>query len=176
MSTPERLADFLTASPIEPPSKTAAKEALQALREAGRDCERLKTLAATEGALHDFTVAVLSLSPYLAEIARIAPPLLETALFGDVEAEIEVEIRAARDCWSAAEEGGTSGETALMNRLRLAKRKVSFLLAFADLARYFEASETTRWLSRLAEACLSSAVDFLLLSLDEPGKLKPPLR
>lgn len=174
MSRPATLAEFLTASPIEPPSKTAAKEALQALREAGRESERLKTLAASQGPLHDFAVAVLSLSPYLAEIARIAPPLLNAALFGDIEAELEAEIRAVRDCWSALEEAGTSAETALMNRLRLAKRKVSFLLAFADLARYFEAPETTRWLSRLAEGSLSSAVDFLLLSLHEQGKLKLP--
>ncbi len=105
MSKPATLAEFLTASPIEPPSKTAAKEALQALREAGRECERLKSLAATEGPLHDFAVALLSLSPYLAEIARIAPQLLDTALFGNIEAELEGEIQAARDCWSAAEEG-----------------------------------------------------------------------
>lgn len=174
MTRPATLAEFLTASPIQPPSKTAAKEALQALREAARDHERLKTLAASDGPLRDFTVAVLSLSPYLADMARIDPSLLELALFGRVEAEIESEIRAARDCWAAVEENGVSAETALMNRLRLAKRKVAFLVAFADLARYFQAFDTTSWLSRLAEASLSCAVDFLLLSLQDQGKLMLP--
>ncbi len=174
MARPATLAEFLAANPIDAPSKTAAKEALQALRDAGREHARLKALAASDGALRDFAVAVLSLSPFLAETARIAPSLLDIALFGDIQAEIEVEIQAARACWTAGEEAGTSAETALMNRLRLAKRKVAFLVAFADLAGYFGARDTTLLLSRLAEACLSSAVDFLLLSLHEQGKLRLP--
>ncbi|MGN6512099.1 MAG: hypothetical protein ACTHKZ_00780, partial [Lysobacteraceae bacterium] len=51
----------------------------------GRMGQAVVRLAASEGALHDFAVAVLSLSPHLADVARIAPSLLDIALFGDVE-------------------------------------------------------------------------------------------
>jgi glutamate-ammonia-ligase adenylyltransferase len=174
MTRPATLTAFLTASPIEPLSKTAAKEALQTIREAASARGGLKEFVAAESPVRDFAVAALSLCPYLAEIVRIEPALLELALLGDIEEQIAAGIEAARQCWRTVSEESGSAETALMNRLRLAKRKVSFLLALADLARYFEAPETTRWLSRLADACLASAIDFLLLSLHEQGKITLP--
>lgn len=174
MTRPATLAEFLTASPIIPPTKTAAKAALQSLRELAASDAHIRALIADDTPLRDFVVAVFALSPHLFEIVQVDASLLCTALYGDLGKEIEAEIHHARVCWKTVHEADGSAETALMNRLRLAKRKVSFLLAFADLARYFHAPETTRWLSRLAEACLSSAVDFLLLSLYEQGKLTLP--
>lgn len=168
------LAKFLTSSPIAPQSKAAAREALQVLKEAATDRPSLRELVANDGPIRDFATAALALSPHLCEIARIDPGLLEQALSGDLEHEIEAAIGAARSAWEAAAEDGGSAETALMNRLRLAKRKVSFLLAMADLARFYHAPETTLWLSRLAEASLSAAIDFLLLSLHEQGKVRLP--
>jgi glutamate-ammonia-ligase adenylyltransferase len=48
---------------------------------------------------------------------------------------------------------------------------MSFMLALADLAGLFHARETTRWLSRLADAAVAAAIDHLLLAGHHGGKL-----
>lgn len=81
-------------------------------------------------------------------------------------------VREARDCWKPGNEGGIPSENEVMSRLRVAKRRLSFIAALADLARIFTARDTTRWLSDMADASLSAAIDHLLLSAHESGKLK----
>ncbi len=49
---------------------------------------------------------------------------------------------------------------------------MAFLVALADLARIFDGRATTGWLSELAEASVTAAIDHLLLSTHESGKLK----
>ena len=166
------LAQTLTANPIAPMNAAAAKAAASLLREAARERPALASVVLSEGPLRDFAISALSLSPYLHDLTRIDPSLLELALLAPIEMEVGSEISLARAAWRQADEGGTSAETHLMNRLRLAKRKVAYLLAFADLSRVFDARVTTRLLSKLAEACASAAVDFLLRSLHDAGKLR----
>lgn len=167
----QTIAAFLKTSPILPFSQKAAKEALSLLKDAARGNDNLSGLVADGGPVKEFVLAALSLSPHLSEIARIEPGLIETALFSSPNEEILEEIKAARNAWRDAVNDSGNVETALMNRLRLAKRRVSFLTAFADLARFFDGEKTTRWLSQLAEACVSSAVDLLLRMLDDGGKI-----
>ncbi len=171
VTTATRLSD-LAASPIRPLSQTDAKSVLSDLKDWGRDHPAIAGLAVTEGPLKDFIVAAFSLSPYLRDTARIDPALLARALEEPVLPAIEAAIARARKAWQPGE--GEVTEAVLMTRLRVAKREVAFLTALADLARIFDARRTTALLTELAEATTSAAIDHLLLSAHESGKVKLP--
>lgn len=168
----DKLCQHIVENPIYPLNQTAARAAMGILKDAAKDSAAIAALLKGDTPLKAFVVSALSLSPYLSDMARVDPGLLEKALYAPLEAELAREIALARAAWQEPPEEATSPETSLMNRLRLAKRRVSFLTALADLSHFFDARQTTLWLSRLAEACASAAVDFLLLSLHESGKLK----
>ena len=162
----------LSASPIRPLSQTEAKSVLSDLKDWGRDHAAIARLLGGEGPLKDFIVAAFSLSPYLRDTARIDPGLLARALEEPILPAIEAAIARARAAWRTEE--GEVTEAALMTRLRVAKREVAFLTALADLARIFDARRTTALLTALAEAATSAAIDHLLLTAHESGKLKLP--
>src|SRR5262249_51338645 len=126
----------------------------------------------TELPLRDFLVNVLSLSPHLREAASLDPGILAEALAGPLEPIIARLVAEARNAWVPGEDGSLPSEAEVMSRLRMAKRKASLLIALADLARFFDGRATTRWLSELAEAAISAAIDHLLLSAHDGGKLK----
>ncbi|WP_312417515.1 bifunctional [glutamine synthetase] adenylyltransferase/[glutamine synthetase]-adenylyl-L-tyrosine phosphorylase [Shinella sp.] len=171
VTTATRLSD-LTASPIRPLSQTDAKSVLSDLKDWGRDHPAIAGLLSTDGPLKDFIVAAFSLSPYLRDTARIDPALLARAVEEPVLPVIEAAIARARAAWQPGE--GEVTEAVLMTRLRVAKREVAFLTALADLARIFDARRTTALLTELAEATTSAAIDHLLLSAHESGKVKLP--
>ena len=167
------LAD-LSENPIRALNQTEAKSVLSDLRDWGREHPAIARLLAGENALKDFIVAALTLSPYLRDTARIDPDLLVRALDAPILPAVETAIAAARTAWKPAEKDGAVSEAQLMSRLRVAKREVAFLLALGDLARLFDARRTTRLLTGLAEAAASAAIDHLLLSAHESGKLTLP--
>ena len=166
-----RLSD-LSASPIRPLSQTEAKSVLAELKDWGREHPAIAALHGAEGPVRDFVVAAFSLSPYLRDTARIDPGLLARALENPVLPMIEAAIAGARSAWDPAVHDGEASEAQVMTRLRRAKRAVAFLVALADLARLIDARRTTALLTALAEAATSAAVDHLLLSAHESGKLK----
>ncbi len=153
-------------------SQTEARNAASVLKEAGQREPELAALLAGEGPLRSFIVAALTLSPYLRDVTMADPKALLLALSAPLEASIEDGIRAARESWRAVEGGAVPTEGEVMTRLRVAKRRVSYLCALADLARLFGARETTRWLSLLADAAVAAAMDHLLLAGHEAGKLR----
>ncbi len=168
----ENIATFLKDNPLSALTKQDAKSAAAFLKNAAKDEPALQQIIDHGGAPHEFAVAAMSLSPYLREIAELNPALLTAALTQPIDQQLEEIIARAREAWWPDPDVQESAETALMNQLRLAKRQASFVIAMADLARLFGARETTLWLSRLAEACVSAAVDFLLLSLADSGKIE----
>ncbi|WP_439618384.1 bifunctional [glutamine synthetase] adenylyltransferase/[glutamine synthetase]-adenylyl-L-tyrosine phosphorylase [Shinella sp.] len=165
-----RFSDFST-SPIRPLSQAEVKSVLSDLKDWGRDHAAIAKLLGEDGPLKDFIVAAFSLSPYLRDTARIDPGLLVRALEEPILPAIDAAIERARNAWQPA---GEVTEAVLMTRLRVAKREVAFLTALADLARIFDARRTTALLTDLATAATSAAIDHLLLSAHESGKLKLP--
>ncbi len=157
---------------LRPLNQTELKSALADLQDIGKSEPAVAEMLKAEGALRDFIAAVLTLSPYLREIANLDPAILASAISDPLEPQIEALIAEARDCWKPDGEGSTPGESQVMSRLRIVKRRVAFLVALADLARIFDGRATTGWLSELAEASVTAAIDHLLLSTHESGKLK----
>jgi glutamate-ammonia-ligase adenylyltransferase len=157
---------------LRPLNQTELKAALVDLQEIGRSEPVVADMLKAEGPLRDFVAAVLTLSPYLREIANLDPAILASAISDPLEPQIEALIAEARDCWKPDNEGSAPGEGQVMSRLRIIKRRVAFLTALADLARIFDGKATTGWLSELAEASVAAAIDHLLFSTHESGKLK----
>lgn len=162
----------ITEGLLRPLNQTELKAALVDLQEIGRSEPVVADMLKAEGPLRDFVAAALTLSPYLREIANLDPAILASAISDPLEPQIEALIAEARDCWKPDSEGSAPGEGQVMSRLRIIKRRVAFLTALADLARIFDGRATTGWLSELAEASVAAAIDHLLFSTHESGKLK----
>ena len=111
---------------------------------------RLASFLSQRGAAQDFLAAVFDLSPFLRDVARRRPQILDGLFEQDVDgrlAAIAKEIEA-----SPRAEGVT--EAGLMMRLRLLKTEAHFLIALAELAGVAEVALTVRRLSDLADACV----------------------
>ncbi len=165
------IADFLAENPLNVFNKTEGRAALDILKSAAEDHPSLGKLAEGDSPLKDFAVSALSLSPFLKDLAQMAPTLVENALYQPLEPQLAAIIENARNAWIPDPDAVESHEAMVMKRLRLAKRDVAFLTAFGDLARLLDARRTTYWLSALAEACTAAATDFLLSALAEDGKI-----
>ncbi|MEF0939796.1 bifunctional [glutamine synthetase] adenylyltransferase/[glutamine synthetase]-adenylyl-L-tyrosine phosphorylase [Rhizobium sp. BR 362] len=167
--------DFLQDVPpgrLRPLNQTELKATLADLKDIAASEPAIAALLGGDGPLRDFIVAALTLSPYLRETANLDPALLVAAVSKPLSPQIELLVAEARRAWLPAQEGAPSpAESEVMSRLRIAKRRASFLIALADLARIFDGRATTRWLSALAEASISAAIDHLLLSSHETGKI-----
>lgn len=114
-----------------------------------------------------FLNAVLSLSPFLRDLFLHNPHYLEPLRRMSLDARLDrlLEKIAALDALPEMT------ETRLMQQLRLLKSEVHGLLALGDLSAVFDGKTATAYLSRLAEACLGSALRFLLRDLDRAGKI-----
>ena len=157
---------------IRPLNQTEQKAALSALKDAGKLHPQIATLLASESPLKSFVSAALSLSPYLRDMAMLDPETLALALAEPIEPLLEGFVADARNAWRGEDGGPAAAEAQVMTRLRVAKRKLSFVTALADLARIFDARDTTRWLSAMADACVAAAIDHLLLAGEDAGKVK----
>ena len=156
-------------------NQTETKSVLADIKQIAGGEPVIADLLAGESALRDFVVAALTLSPHLRETANLEPSLLVAAIEKPLSPQIEALVQEARQAWLPGEDGGVSpSESEVMSRLRIAKRRAAFLVALADLARIYDGKQTTGWLSRLAEASISAAIDHLLLSSHEAGKITVP--
>ncbi|MFT4183660.1 MAG: bifunctional [glutamine synthetase] adenylyltransferase/[glutamine synthetase]-adenylyl-L-tyrosine phosphorylase [Rhizobium sp.] len=157
---------------LRPLNQTELKAALADLKDIARSEPAIAALLDGDGPLRDFIVAALTLSPHLRETANLDPALLVAAIGKPLSPQIEALVAEARRAWLPGEaEASSPSESEVMSRLRIAKRRAAFLIALADLARIFDGRQTTRWLSLLAEASISAAIDHLLLSSHESGKV-----
>ncbi len=162
---------------LRPLNQSETKSALADLKQIAGAEPAVAALLAGESALRDFVVAALTLSPHLRETANLEPSLLVAAIEKPLSPQIEALVEDARRAWLPAGEKALSpSDSDVMSRLRIAKRRAAFLIALADLARIYDGKVTTRWLSRLAEASISAAIDHLLLSSHEAGKISLPDR
>ena len=165
--------DSVKAEIIRPLNQAEAKSVAAGLRDIAKTEPLLAELLKADSALKEFIIAAFTLSPYLRDTAAVSPALLVTAVTEPLEPALDRLVDSARNAWRPRD-GKTPSENEVMTALRTAKRGLSFLVALADLARVFSASDTTRWLSAMADACVAAAIDHLLLAGQESGKLKTP--
>ncbi|NUS21798.1 MAG: bifunctional [glutamine synthetase] adenylyltransferase/[glutamine synthetase]-adenylyl-L-tyrosine phosphorylase, partial [Mesorhizobium sp.] len=164
-----RLSPTLALRPLD------ADRARRELSEIADDAEeegfsRLAAFLAGEGPPQDLLAAVFDLSPFLRDVARRRPAILETLFDQTVEAR----LGAIGEAIGGAAKADDASDSNLMMALRQWKTEAHFLIALADLSGEAETSVTVRRLSDLADACTSAAVDFLLLDAHRQGKLKLP--
>ncbi|MCC0020500.1 MAG: bifunctional [glutamine synthetase] adenylyltransferase/[glutamine synthetase]-adenylyl-L-tyrosine phosphorylase [Nitratireductor sp.] len=114
-----------------------------------------------------FLKAVFSLSPYLRDLALVRTRLIAGIFRQPFDDYLASEVASVRDCWKEIET-----ESALMERLRFGKRRVSLALGLADLGGWLEAAAVTDWLSRFADAALGAACDFLLRGMHQSGRVE----
>ena len=137
---------------------------------AQEDLPRLARFLAGEGSLQDLLAAIFDLSPFLRDVARRRPAILD-ALF---DRPIEKRLGDIGEAIGRAAMAEDVSEPGLMMALRQWKAEAHFLIALSDLAGEAETALTVRRLSDLADACTRAAVDFLLLDAHRQGKLKLP--
>jgi [glutamine synthetase] adenylyltransferase / [glutamine synthetase]-adenylyl-L-tyrosine phosphorylase len=151
-------------------NQSESRAVLADLKDMARQHEGIATLLAEPSALKDFVVAALSLSPYLRDMARLAPETLVRALTQPLRESLRATIADAGKVWRGSQ--GQATEAAVMAGLRMAKRDVAFMTALADLARVFDARETTYWLSEMAEAAVTASLNHLLLTAHNDGRIR----
>jgi glutamate-ammonia-ligase adenylyltransferase len=155
---------------LPPLDETAAAAALDDLAQAAEEqaASKLGALCRSASPLAQFLASLLSLSPFLRSAFQRRPTILEAlyrSSLADRLAQIEIEIQA---------EVRGETESALMTRLRRLKGEAHALIGLADLSRTQSTQTTVQQLSRLADACLTAAVGFLLRDSDRAGKLRLP--
>ncbi len=128
---------------------------------------RLGKLLTARGSSRDFLGAVFDLSPFLRDLARRRPQMLDALFDRTVEERLAAVV--AEIAGSGVAEDLT--EAALMASLRQRKTEAHFLIALADLAGEADTRLTVRRLSGLADACIRAASDFLLRDAHRQGKL-----
>ncbi|MCB5202845.1 bifunctional [glutamine synthetase] adenylyltransferase/[glutamine synthetase]-adenylyl-L-tyrosine phosphorylase [Neorhizobium sp. T786] len=168
--TKTRLID-VGADVIRPLNQTEAKAVTAVLKDIAKQEPVVADAMADDGALKQFLIAALSLSPYLRDTAVISPQLVATAVSEPLEAALERMIGTSRDCWRPRD-GNTPSEADVMTCLRTMKRNAAFLVALGDLGRLFTARDTTRYLTLMADAATAATIDHLLLAAHDSGKMR----
>lgn len=129
---------------------------------------RLAKFLSGKGPAQEFLAAVFDLSPFLRDLARRKPQMLDGLLDETVEQRLETVNKAM----AAAARAENASEQNLMMELRRLKAEAHFLIALDDLSGVAETALTVRRLSDLADASIRAAVDFLLRDAHAQGKLK----
>lgn len=158
------------ADQLEPlDGERAGREMLELAAIAGEEnLPRLVQLLVDDSSIRRFLMAAFDLSPFLRDLARRRPQMLDALFDRPVEErllEIAGEIGTA---WHAVD----VSEASLMAELRRLKMEAHFLIAMSDLAGYAGTSLTVHRLSDLADSCVRAAVNFLLFDAGRQGKLK----
>ncbi|MER8916448.1 bifunctional [glutamine synthetase] adenylyltransferase/[glutamine synthetase]-adenylyl-L-tyrosine phosphorylase [Mesorhizobium sp. M0761] len=160
------------AAQLAPLDETRARRELSEIAGDAKDenLPRLAKFLGGKGAAQEFLAAVFDLSPFLRDVARRRPQILDALFDGSVEAR----LLAIAEAIGKAAFSETVSESSLMMELRQWKGEAHFLIALADLSGEADAALTVRRLSNLADACTCAAVDFLLREAHSQGKLKLP--
>lgn len=157
---------------IRPTDTTEADAEAGHLADEAREVKlgRLETFLKAKNPQRDFVAAVLQLSDFMRDTARRAPEFLDR-LFDQTPDERLKAILLEIGGLAALDE---TTEASLSQDLRRLKSEAHFLIALADLAGAWDTAATVRHMSDLADACVATAVDFLLLDAQRQNKLKLP--
>lgn len=129
---------------------------------------RLAKFLSSKGPAQDFLAAVFDLSPFLRDLARRRPQMLDALL----DETVEQRLATVNKAMATAARAENASEQGLMMELRRLKAEAHFLIALDDLSGVAETALTVRRLSDLADASIRAAVDFLLRDAHGQGKLK----
>src|SRR5690606_37742246 len=110
------------------------------------------------------------LSEFMRNAARRDPAVLA----GLFETPLADRLEAIMDEIARSPYGDEASESAIMKALRRLKGEAHFLIALGSLSGEADTALTVERLSRLADACIGAAVDFLLRDAHRQGKLKLP--
>lgn len=134
-----------------------------------RTLDALRSLApAAFRATDQSIIAVASgNSPYLARLILREPEFLERFFAGGADIELEHVRR------EAVLAGGEESLAAAQAGLRIAKRRAALAIALADIAGNFGLDDSTRHLTRFADACVASALQFEIAAESRREGRKP---
>jgi glutamate-ammonia-ligase adenylyltransferase len=164
-----RLRPELALEPLDPDA--AGQELIEIASSAAEaDLPRLARFLKKKGAAQRFLAAAFDLSPFLRDLARRRPGMLDALFDQSVAERLDAVVQEIRGLAHA----GDVTESGLMRNLRGLKAEAHFLIALSDLAGEAQTPETVQRLSLLADACVQSAVDFLLGDAHRQGKLSLP--
>ncbi|MEZ5872431.1 MAG: bifunctional [glutamine synthetase] adenylyltransferase/[glutamine synthetase]-adenylyl-L-tyrosine phosphorylase [Nitratireductor sp.] len=157
-----------------PPLSLAPASAAEARKWQGELDSRLKQdeldewreIIAGRPDIREFLGAVFTHSSFLRDCALIRPKLLCEILARPFGENFTALVEETAGSWRDA-----SSDSEIMARLRIAKRKAALLCGLADLGGWWSAEIVTRSLTDFAKAALSAAVNHLLFSLHNSGKL-----
>ncbi|MET0169333.1 MAG: bifunctional [glutamine synthetase] adenylyltransferase/[glutamine synthetase]-adenylyl-L-tyrosine phosphorylase, partial [Aliihoeflea sp.] len=169
---PTKLAEFANSS-LKPLRPDNAAELVADFIDTTRqgDCGKLADLVTADDGLQTFLGAAFDLSPFLRDAMRRRPDILLNLIDQSVEHRLTAILA---DIGIAAQTAGSESE--LMRSLRLLKGEAHALLALMELAGRASAASTVVQLSKLADACIAAAIDFLLVETHDKGKIKLPDR
>ncbi|MEM6461256.1 MAG: bifunctional [glutamine synthetase] adenylyltransferase/[glutamine synthetase]-adenylyl-L-tyrosine phosphorylase [Pseudomonadota bacterium] len=153
--------------PVSALSEEAAHEALDDLLAAAIDLPDLNRFLSRESSERELLLASMSLSPYLRDIAVTHPECVLDLLGTEPLDLLDNLVAEVRRTWKDHPQ-----QTEFMAALRRLKRRFAFVLALYDLGRILDTPIITAWMSAFARACVSSAVDHLLLGVHNEGKLQ----
>lgn len=130
--------------------------------------KRLSNALQIDGDLSDFLGRVMALSPFMRGMLLRFPNELETLFDTPLKDRIASLIERAQNLFFNDNE---LPETALMSELRNIKSEAHMLIGLGDIAQSLTTQETTLYLSQLAQACLTSAVNWLLFDAHQSEKI-----
>ncbi|WP_026480004.1 bifunctional [glutamine synthetase] adenylyltransferase/[glutamine synthetase]-adenylyl-L-tyrosine phosphorylase [Ahrensia sp. 13_GOM-1096m] len=139
---------------------------LAAAQNAGAD-RLASSIENKDDALSDFLAKIMCLSPFLRGGILNFAGSLEVLFDQGLNKRIQSLIDEALQLGSTDD----MSEAELMTRLRKLKHEAHMLIALGDLAQCHNVANTTNFLSQLAENCLTSAVNWLLKSTAQSGKI-----
>jgi glutamate-ammonia-ligase adenylyltransferase len=129
--------------------------------------QTIKRLSADHPALHKLIEGLADGSPYLWGLVRASPQRLATLLEDDPELRFE---RILSDAKHAVMQARDDAE--VMRLLRHMKAEAALLLALSDIGGVWPIMRLVELQTRLADAAVGLAVDYLLAEAQRRGKLK----
>ena len=129
---------------------------------------KLHNALCNEDSFSELLGCVMALSPFMRGMLLRFPTELETLFDAPLRDRVEYLIGSAQNLFFNNEE---LSETDLMSELRKIKSEAHMLIGLGDIAQSLTTQETTIYLSQLAQACLTSAINWLLFDAHQSEKI-----
>jgi glutamate-ammonia-ligase adenylyltransferase len=165
--SPGGLAARIREAPRLSDAAAARERVADLLKTSRKAVPRLQSLLASESAVRALVEGVADNSPFLWEIVRADPATLGALLVEEPETSLARILRTGIEAVREAR----SAEVA-MRALRRMRREAALLIAICDIGDVWPIAEVMHALTRIADAALTSAVDFLLLQAQRDGKIR----
>lgn len=136
----------------------------------GHGCQSALSAISNDANLGEFIKNVMNHSRYLRDIMRAHPDFLEQSICDGFDGSLDNILNQL----SKIRQTELSTQDAVMRDLRVAKKSAALTIGLADLGGWWPQDKVVRKLSEFADGCLSTALDFLIRSAANQGKLTQP--